>query len=56
MERISLTYETPLGKLEADLYGDGIRVMTFWEESSREYYYYVSGGLDWERLEGLFDR
>lgn len=56
VERISLTYETPLGKLEADLYGDGIRVMTFWEESSREYYYYVSGGLDWERLEGLFDR
>lgn len=55
VERISLTYETPLGKLEADLYGDGIRVMTFWEESSREYYYYVSGGLDWERLEGLFD-
>ena len=56
VERISLTYETPLGKLEADLYGDGIRVMTFWEESSREYYYYVSGGLDWERLEGLLDR
>ena len=56
VERISLTYETPLDKLEADLYGDGIRVMTFWEESSREYYYYVSGGLDWERLEGLLDR
>ena len=56
VEQISLTYETPLGKLEADLYGDGIRVMTFWEESSREYYYYVSGGLDWERLEGLLDR
>lgn len=53
VERISLTYETPLGKLEADLYGDGIRVMTFWEESSREYYYYVSGGLDWETLDQL---
>ncbi len=56
VEQISLTYETPQGELEADLYGDGIRVMTFWEESSREYYYYVSGGLDWERLEGLLDR
>lgn len=56
MEQISLTYETPRGELEADLYGDGIRVMTSWEESSREYYYYVSGGLDWEKLEGLFDR
>ena len=56
VERISLTYETPQGELEADLYGDGIRVMTSWEESSREHYYYVSGGLDWERLEGLLDR
>lgn len=54
VEQISLTYETPQGELEADLYGDGIRVMTSWEESSREYYYYVSGGLDWEKLEGLF--
>ena len=56
VERISLTYETPQGELEADLYGDGIRVMTSWEESSREHYYYVSGGLDWEKLDGLFDR
>ena len=56
VKRLSLTYETPQGELEADLYGDGIRVMTFWGESSREHYYYVSGGLDWERLEGLFDR
>ena len=56
VKRLSLTYETPQGELEADLYGDGIRVMTFWGESSREHYYYVSGGLDWERLDGLFDR
>ena len=56
MERVSLTYETPQGELKADLYGDGIRVMTSWEESSRKHYYYVSGGLDWEKLEGLLDR
>ena len=53
-EEIVLLYDAPEDILSVMLWDDYIRVMPFWE--NRAYYYHVSGGLDWERLEGLFDR
>ena len=56
VERISLTYETPQGTLDVALWRDYVRVTPSWEEAAQRHNYYVSGGLDWEKLEGLFDR
>ena len=55
-EPLFLTYDTPQGSLDVALWRDYVRVMPSWEEAAQWHNYYVSGGLDWERLEGLFDR
>lgn len=55
-EPLILTYDTPQGTLDVALWRDYVRVMPSWEEDAQWHNYYVSGGLDWERLEGLFDR
>lgn len=54
VERISLTYETPQGTLDVALWRDYVRVTPSWEEAAQRHNYYVSGGLDWEKLDGLF--
>ena len=55
-EPLFLTYDTPRGTLKVSLWRDYVRVMPSWEETAQRHNYYVSGGLDWEKLDGLFDR
>ena len=51
-----LTYDTPKGPLSMTLWRNYVTVMPSWEEITQWHNYYVSGGLDWERLGQLFDR
>ena len=51
-----LTYDTPEGSLSMTLWRNYVTVMPSWEETAQWHNYYVSGGLDWERLGQLFDR
>ena len=37
------------------LWENYVRVMPSWEKDLKEQDYYVSGGLDWEKLDGLFN-
>lgn len=50
-EQIVLLYDAPEDILSVILWGDYIKVVPFWE--NRAYYYHVSGGLDWGKLDQL---
>ena len=54
-EQLSLTYNTSQGTLGVILWENYVRVMPSWEKDLKEQDYYVSGGLDWEKLDGLFN-
>lgn len=54
-EQLSLTYNTFQGTLGVILWENYVRVMPSWEKDLKEQDYYVSGGLDWEKLDGLFN-
>lgn len=53
--QLVLVYDAPDGVLTVVLWGDYVKVVPFWEENLPAYYYYVSEGLDWERLGQFFD-
>lgn len=50
-EQIVLLYDAPEDILSVILWDDYIKVVPFWE--NRAYYYHVSGGLDWGKLDQL---
>lgn len=50
-EQIVLLYDAPENILSMILWDDYIKVVPFWE--NRAYYYHVSGGLDWGKLDQL---
>lgn len=54
-DQIFLTYNTPRGSLGVILWENYVRVMPSWAEDLQGYDYYVSGGLDWEKLEQLME-
>ena len=54
-KQLSLTYNTSQGTLGVILWENYVRVMPSWEKDLKEQDYYVSGGLDWEKLDGLFN-
>ena len=54
-EQLSLTYNTSQGTLGVILWENYVRVMPSWEKDLKEQDYYVSGGLDWKKLDGLFN-
>lgn len=54
-EPLFLTYDTPQGTLDVALWRDYVRVMPSWEETAQWHNYYVSGGLDWTKLEQLLE-
>lgn len=54
-EQIVLLYDAPEDTLVVMLWDDYIKVVPFWEDGAPAYYYYVSGGLDWEKLNQLFE-
>lgn len=54
-KQLSLTYNTSQGTLGVILWENYVRVMPSWEKDLKEQDYYVSGGLDWKKLDGLFN-
>lgn len=52
-EQIVLLYDAPEDILSVILWDDYIKVVPFWE--NRAYYYHVSGGLDWGKLDQLLE-
>lgn len=54
-EQLSLTYNTSQGTLGVILWENYVRVMPSWEKDLKEQDYYVSGGLDWGKLDQLLE-
>lgn len=52
-EQMVLLYRAPKDTLTVVLFDDYIKVIPFWEDGLPEHYYYVSGGLDWGKLDQL---